>query len=353
MSLISEKISFINDGSLNSYRMVEDKISEHNYKSLLSFCVFLKVVLGIMSILSFVIVSLQRYRMVYIGIFLLSGIILILLSGIKDNKRQVRIVMYMFIMMVMSMGIILGTIIDRNIVATSYIALILVTPQLFIDRPERMCAAIFLSSLLFIVMVVNFKATHTFGVDILNAVVFSLISIFLYIYNSNNRINQYHLEKTIRDMAEYDELTGLKNRNAYEKTLKDNNINNKKDLFCLYVDVNGLHELNNSMGHEAGDKMLKYIAKEVQILFGKKDTYRIGGDEYLVLSNLNENILNEKVKILKETVEKENYHIAVGSAYLNDEYPEVDVMIKEAEKRMYEDKKKYYENNNMDRRRKR
>ena len=51
----------------------------------------------------------------------------------------------------------------------------------------------------------------------------------------------------------------------------------------VYIDVVGLHEINNHLGHKAGDGMLCAVAGAMQRMFPLADTYRIGGDEFVVL----------------------------------------------------------------------
>lgn len=57
-----------------------------------------------------------------------------------------------------------------------------------------------------------------------------------------------------------------------------------QELSCVYVDVNGLHELNNTRGYAAGDKMLQFVGKTLQKEFGERNSFRIGGDEFVVLA---------------------------------------------------------------------
>ena len=61
-------------------------------------------------------------------------------------------------------------------------------------------------------------------------------------------------------MSEIDMLTGVRNRNSYEQNLSIYPSLCKKNLSCIFADLNGLHELNNTKGHEAGDKMLQFVA---------------------------------------------------------------------------------------------
>ena len=74
--------------------------------------------------------------------------------------------------------------------------------------------------------------------------------------------------------ANIDVLTGLPNRNRYEAYLKSLNGSSER-LMCLFIDVNGLHELNNTKGHFAGDQMLRFIADTLKVLFSSEHIYRI------------------------------------------------------------------------------
>lgn len=64
----------------------------------------------------------------------------------------------------------------------------------------------------------------------------------------------------LRYVAENDQTTGLRNRNAYEREQNDIPGRCRRTLSCVYMDINGLHELNNAMGHQAGDIMLREVA---------------------------------------------------------------------------------------------
>ena len=79
-------------------------------------------------------------------------------------------------------------------------------------------------------------------------------------------------------MSENDVLTDLRNRNSFEQILESKNYH---PAYCIYIDVNGLHELNNKEGHMAGDEMLKYVARILAEYFEKAHCFRVGGDEFV------------------------------------------------------------------------
>ncbi len=142
--------------------------------------------------------------------------------------------------------------------------------------------------------------------------------------------------------ANIDALTALPNRNRYEAFLKKLEGSGER-LTCLFIDANGLHELNNSKGHFAGDKMLRFIADTLKVQFGGEHIYRIGGDEFVVfLSGKTEAELEEMLTVFHKTLEKNDYYAAVGTCEYGNGMS-VNQMIGTAEKDMYAEKQKYYD----------
>ena len=56
------------------------------------------------------------------------------------------------------------------------------------------------------------------------------------------------------------------------------------EFVAPFIDANGLHEMNNDRGHEAGDDMLRAIAEEIRNRFDSKHAYRLGGDEFVIFA---------------------------------------------------------------------
>lgn len=147
--------------------------------------------------------------------------------------------------------------------------------------------------------------------------------------------------RQIEQASTTDALTGLRNRNCYERFLEQPY--DPVPACCLYIDANGLHELNNTLGHAAGDAMLTCIGSALMALFPPAGCYRIGGDEFVVLCpDCGEDELRQRVKQLHQRVEEAGYRISVGEARLNAS-ADVQEMIVTAEKRMYEAKRQYYQ----------
>lgn len=154
--------------------------------------------------------------------------------------------------------------------------------------------------------------------------------------------NKNHLDKTELD-AVTDALTGLSNRVAYKRDIDYFDEIHPENFACIYIDVNELHAYNNKYGHAAGDEMLIYVANCIKEVFLDHHLYRMGGDEYLIFTeNLTKDEVQKSIERLCEKTEKMGYHISVGMNY-SIKNVNTDSLVREAEKRMYDAKARYYQ----------
>ena len=155
------------------------------------------------------------------------------------------------------------------------------------------------------------------------------------------------------DTMNRDALTSLFNRHKFKEDIeKLEEKSDSQDFTCLYIDVNGLHELNNLLGHQKGDDMLCCVADTLKKFFPDDRVYRIGGDEFVVLSTkLSKSEAESVIGKVRLDLRRDNYEISVGiesgTCGRN-----VEKIVEAAENAMRSDKANYYKNKG-DRRRKR
>lgn len=90
------------------------------------------------------------------------------------------------------------------------------------------------------------------------------------------------MEERLRQMGMYDALTGLYNRASFEDAMWRASLPDSSAL--IVCDVDGLKMVNDTMGHEAGDKFLKAVGIVIRNSFREEDFIaRIGGDEFAIL----------------------------------------------------------------------
>ncbi len=152
---------------------------------------------------------------------------------------------------------------------------------------------------------------------------------------------------------EMDALTGFKNRKAYYQDIEkieNDEIKSRKHVGVAFADVNELKSTNDRSGHEAGDKLISSIAETIAEVFPHANKYRLGGDEFVVLSfEESEEAFMEKIRQL-ESGWKGGCSAAIGSVWL-DEAQKLEQNVARADKEMYRNKSRYYENKMHDRRR--
>ncbi|MBO7485320.1 MAG: GGDEF domain-containing protein [Spirochaetaceae bacterium] len=175
-----------------------------------------------------------------------------------------------------------------------------------------------------------------------------------------------HMLFTLKEMntkllqiSNTDKLTGCLNRRAYEDDLiRYTKSGTNNDFVYVAIDVNGLKNANDTLGHAAGDELICGLAACMMKCFqpfGK--VYRIGGDEFVALLfadtqqleriklNLNETVGCWKGKYLEE--------LTISAGYVQQcEFPNESVLnlAKIADKRMYNIKREYYQKIGNDRR---
>ncbi len=185
-------------------------------------------------------------------------------------------------------------------------------------------------------------------------IVLSMIADFL--FRITKRIKSQATEEALLQMAYTDELTGLANRRKCDETLE--NIGDSGINYALIsFDLNNLKETNDSLGHQAGDMMLRNFSETLQASFPKNSVLgRIGGDEFVafipeatekdVTGYINE--LERQMRILNSSSES---GIKMSTAYgvaFSTEDPDFAMVTRIADQRMYENKRKYKQQKNRE-----
>lgn len=232
------------------------------------------------------------------------------------------------------------------------VAILLLGPFLFTERPIYLIVMSVITAALLCVVSFHVKSRRLAFIDLWNSTAFGVISIAAELTQERLRFQLFEQTDRIQYLSETDMLTGCKNRNCFENRLYTFRDRCREGVVCVYVDVNGLHNLNDSQGHEAGDRMLKAVGKSLTDAFGPDNAYRVGGDEYVVIR------LDASLEETRRTVDGiaaalagQGYDISAGIARGVRGALDMDALIKQAEAGMYEEKECYYQQEGHDRRR--
>ena len=160
----------------------------------------------------------------------------------------------------------------------------------------------------------------------------------------NNIIRLLESEKSIVDSTT-DALTGVKNRKGYYEDLERFAAlpdAASRTVGIVYMDINGLKEVNDEEDHTAGDLLIKNVVETAKQVFYDAELYRMGGDEFIILSfDESESSLGKKVMKLK-TCWTENVSASLGMV-LTKGMENIEAGVAAADRNMYEEKTKYYE----------
>ncbi|WP_084031560.1 sensor domain-containing diguanylate cyclase [Anaerobacillus arseniciselenatis] len=160
--------------------------------------------------------------------------------------------------------------------------------------------------------------------------------------------DQKRLEGKLKQMAYYDKLTDLPNRNLIQKHLKKTLARSKRHEYSfavMFIDLDGFKAINDELGHECGDLLLVEVADRLNNVVREEDlTGRLGGDEFIIV--FEETTTNE-VEVIAEriiTSASKPYMIneneakispSIGISLFPQDGEDIETLIKNADKAMY------------------
>ena len=153
----------------------------------------------------------------------------------------------------------------------------------------------------------------------------------------------------LKNLSYVDSLTYAQNRNHFNEYIEQNRNKELHSLGVIYLDLNGLKEVNDKMGHIAGDTLIitaSYVLQEIFL----DNSYRVGGDEFVVIEQDVSELLffDQYLKLLNRMKELE-ISVATGCVW-KETCTNLSEILQEADQKMYEDKKHYYSLAENDRR---
>lgn len=177
-------------------------------------------------------------------------------------------------------------------------------------------------------------------------------------YKKNNKqgilgisrdITELHeIHEKLKEQAYHDELTNIFNRKAFNERLKEkfDLYQRYNSIFCIAMyDIDNFKNINDTYGHDIGDKVLKEMTEEVKIQIRKTDLiFRVGGEEFIIIfpKTLIDEAFEVVEKIRKKVsqmniIENEKITISVGLSQVNED-DDVDSIYERIDKLMYQSK---------------
>ncbi|UMZ11650.1 EAL domain-containing protein [Pseudomonas sp. MPFS] len=161
-----------------------------------------------------------------------------------------------------------------------------------------------------------------------------------------------HLHQQLEYQAVTDPLTGLLNRRGFQKTVDSILVRGErpgKSLVLLYLDLDGFKRVNDSLGHDAGDRVLRWVSEQMKDCLHSFDIIgRMGGDEFTALLELG--FPEQAAKVAERLIERlsinqqiDGLEVALGASIGIAIYPDcgsnLDGLLRSADIAMYEAKR--------------
>jgi len=163
---------------------------------------------------------------------------------------------------------------------------------------------------------------------------------------------QKKYETDLKEMAFSDALTKLPNRIHFKNILKyevDKSIRNKRAGSLLLLDLDKFKIVNDTLGHQIGDKLLVEVAKRLKDVMRKSDMVsRIGGDEFTII--LSSPVLKSQIEIICQNIIQTlssifvidnsiiNINSSIGITFFNCQNSDIESLIKQSDLAMYKAK---------------
>lgn len=161
-----------------------------------------------------------------------------------------------------------------------------------------------------------------------------------------------HLHKQLEFQAVTDPLTGLLNRRGFYQTVENLLLRGERTdsaWVLLYLDLDGFKRVNDSLGHDAGDRVLRWVSEQLKACLRPFDILaRMGGDEFTALLDLE--FPEQAAKIAEKLIERvsicqqiDGLDIALGASIGIATYPDcganLDGLLRASDIAMYEAKR--------------
>ena len=176
-------------------------------------------------------------------------------------------------------------------------------------------------------------------------------SIYCYVAQFSDITEKKQKDELILTQANYDQLTGLPNRNLFkdrlDKEIKKSH-RNGLSLSLLFLDLDHFKAINDTLGHDKGDELLKEVALRLQSCVRETDTVaRLGGDEFAIIlpdidnklriETIAQHIIKELSKAFNLDDHKIDHHIStsVGIVIYPEDGTDLESLMKHVDQAMY------------------
>lgn len=271
----------------------------------------------------------------------------------RDAKASYRAVMWscvLFEVLVYALVILVDTVANPE-TPGSFVELVCMALTALFILPDRFTFGLFLAAeVSYVALVLAIKEPFIASNDIFSVVAGFTFSICFSLLTSSSRLNAYSLRMRFELLSKRDTLSSLFNKRAFTEQVESYLAQTDHVAACslAFIDIDDFKQLNDRLGHPAGDKVLSYMGRLLGEQFRSNDIIgRFGGDEFLVLldrftkPNLLEARFTAINRLFAEHTEEtlgEPFHLSMGIVHVERERVTFDALLDQADQALYQAK---------------
>ena len=200
----------------------------------------------------------------------------------KNNSQIILACCYATIGALYGLAILTGPIYDKTNLSTTFLVMLFAIPFLIVDAPIRITLSAIIASLVFIAASWVNKEPELFGYDVINCVVFLIVSTLMNFYIQRLRIAQMTYIRQIETERDTDGLTKLLTKDAGRTQIEEEMKAGRQGALVIF-DLDNFKEVNDTYGHLIGDTILSAVGVILRRSFREQDIMsRFGGDEFVI-----------------------------------------------------------------------
>ncbi len=182
----------------------------------------------------------------------------------------------------MAIAIILG-VFHHNMPSVVICVLLAILPVFILNKPGKIALISLVPVAAFCIASAKNKAYDVAVVECVNCVTFYAVGFFMGRHYTNTKLEEILTRNRLEKLSETDTLTNLYTRGAIEKKIFDH-LNRRHTLSAMMLmDIDNFKQINDTFGHQYGDKLLTDVAAALKGIFRSTDYIsRLGGDEFIV-----------------------------------------------------------------------
>lgn len=337
------------------FDQVQEDVKESNRKLLISWSISMSLFWIMSLIMSLNSDAFADCRAVYASALIICIVTLISAIAARHFPLLINPAKYLFDFAILGAGIGIAICQPDVRTITMYVMAVFI-PVCFIERTLTIIGIQIAAVISYILLAKGIIADEIYSWGLLNQIIFSIGGIMVCHVSNKARYERYLYAETTRQLAEiqmgyayHDQMTRLQNRRAYAEQIE----RMKKDMperFCVIIaDVNGLKDVNDSLGHDAGDELIIAAADCLTAAFDHTELiYRTGGDEFCIITEGEAEEAQQcidRLAVLTAEWNGQYIHgisISCGMA-TNADSSDLDAIVQKADSIMYEHKRAYYQ----------